>query len=88
MADELPVITQVIANAVLVCCCPAKIVMVVNVIAGEIECPQCKQNWRIKKFLYETDQSGNGRARLEATMERGSAILAPDAVFAMPKRPH
>lgn len=88
MDAQLPTITQVIANAVLVCCCSARVVMVVNTIGGEVSCPACKQPWRVKFMHYDTDPSGNGQAKLEITMEKGSAIILPDAAFAMPKRGH
>lgn len=57
MADaaECPTVSHVIVNAVCICTCPAKIVMVLNVIGGEVQCTSCKRKWRSPRLEYAID---------------------------------
>jgi len=56
-------IANVLANLVLTCSCPVHVVLVLQVVGGEVECPVCKQVWRVKEFNYSISQPANTPAQ-------------------------
>lgn len=52
-----PTVTHVIANAVMVCSCPNKSLMVLNILGGEIQCPSCKQRFYSPRMSYTIDRA-------------------------------
>ena len=45
-------VTHIIINAVLICDCSAKIVLLAA-FADPVECPACKQKWQLKQLKFD-----------------------------------
>lgn len=51
-----PTVTHVICNAVMVCSCVGKTLLVLNVLGGEIQCPSCQRKWYSPELTYTLDR--------------------------------
>lgn len=78
-----PPIVQFVAHGVLVCNCPAKSILLLAVIGGNVTCPECKRSFRVKELSYVVN--GN-TAELNCATEEVGQVVIPD--LAARRRPY